>query len=62
MALDLADSLWLVDKHIGMETGTTSALAESGALCPLLCVPGIFFDKAAMQFTIKNDPSYPFRD
>ena len=54
MALDLADSLWLVDKHIGMETGTTSALAESGALARYFAAPGIFFDKAAMQFTIKK--------
>jgi iron complex transport system ATP-binding protein len=54
MALDLADSLWLVDKHIGMETGTTSALAESGALARYFASPGIFFDKAAMQFTIKK--------
>ena len=54
MALDLADSLWLVDKRIGMETGTTAELAESGALARYFAAPGISFDKAAMQFTLKK--------
>ena len=37
MALDLADSLWLVDKHIGNRHHIRAGRIRRS--CPLLCVP-----------------------
>lgn len=53
MALRLADRLWLVDKELGMRTGTPGELAESGDLERYFLRDGIFFDHEAMTFRIK---------
>ncbi|MDE7181010.1 MAG: ABC transporter ATP-binding protein [Muribaculaceae bacterium] len=52
MALALADKIWLVDKKMGIITGTPRALAEAGELQRYFLRPGLTFNEATMTFSI----------
>lgn len=52
LALQLADTIWLIDKTLGIRTGTHRQLAESGDLERYFVGPGIRFDRTSALFTI----------
>lgn len=53
MALQIADNVWLVDKNIGVETGTPADLARSGALQKYFSGRDIEFNPATGLFDIR---------
>ncbi len=53
MALALADTLWLVDRQLGVGIGTPSELAESGTLQSYFESPGLIFDSVNLLFSVK---------
>ncbi len=53
MALQLSDNIWLVDKNLGISTGTPAELAESGQLSRYFHGDGIRFDKKKIQFDVE---------
>lgn len=52
MALQLADNIWLVDKKIGVVTGTPKQLAESGDIERYFQGPGVKFNRESIQFSL----------
>lgn len=52
MALQLADNIWLVDKNIGVVTGTPKKLAESGDIERYFKGPGIKFNRESISFSV----------
>lgn len=54
MAVALADRLWLVDRTLGVTTGTPRELADNGDLQRYFVRPGITFDPATMKFDITD--------
>lgn len=52
MALQLSDKIWLIDKKLGVRTGTHRELSESGDLEKYFVRPGICFDKTDGLFKI----------
>ncbi|MBD5340145.1 MAG: ABC transporter ATP-binding protein [Bacteroides sp.] len=55
MALQLTDRVWLMDKKLGVRTGTHRELTESGDLERYFQRPGIRFDKETGLFKIDRD-------
>ncbi len=55
IALQLSDMIWLIDRKMGITTGTHSELAESGALEKYFLRPGISFDAKDGLFKIDFD-------
>jgi iron complex transport system ATP-binding protein len=53
LALQIADCLWLMDRHEGLSIGTPAELAEQGLLGRFIERRGIIFDKDTL--TIKID-------
>lgn len=52
LALQLSDAIWLIDRELGVTTGTHRQLADSGHLERYFCRPGIIFDKTSALFRI----------
>lgn len=52
IALQLADTIWLIDKKLGVTTGSRTELSESGALEKYFVRPGIRFDPTDGLFKI----------
>lgn len=52
MALQIADKIWLVDKNLGVKTGTPAELAESGDLERYFHGPGIAFNYETGLFDV----------
>lgn len=52
MALQLSDRIWLMDKELGVHTGTHEELTDSGQLEMYFVRPGIRFDKRDGLFKI----------
>ncbi len=52
IALQIADDIWLMDKELGIKTGSHKELTESGDLERYFSRPGIFFDKTEGLFKI----------
>lgn len=55
MALQIADRIWLMDKRLGVSTGTHRELSESGKLEKYFIRPGIKFDKDSGLFRLDFD-------
>ncbi len=55
MALQLSDRIWLMDKEIGVTTGTHQELTNSGVLERYFVRPGIRFDRTDGLFKIIRD-------
>lgn len=55
MALQIADRLWLLDKKLGLKTGTPRELADSGVLEEYFLREGIEFDSGSLSFQIIGD-------
>ena len=56
IALQIADDIWLIDKRLGVRTGTHRQLADSGDLERYFSRPGIRFDRRDGLFKIHMDP------
>lgn len=52
MAMQLSDRIWLMDKKLGVRTGTHAELTESGDIEQYFLRPGIKFDKKDGLFKI----------
>lgn len=52
MAMQLSDRIWLMDKKLGVKTGTHEELIQSGDMELYFDNPGILFDKADGLFKI----------
>lgn len=52
MALQLTDRIWLMDKKLGVRTGTHKQLTDSGELALYFARPGIEFDPTTGLFRI----------
>lgn len=52
IALQIADNIWLIDKELGVKTGSHRELTESGALERYFSRPGIRFDSSDGLFKI----------
>lgn len=52
IALQVADSIWLIDRELGVTVGTHAELTQSGALEEYFMRPGIRFDRADGLFKI----------
>lgn len=52
LALQLADKVWLIDKRLGVVTGTPEDLSLSGSLADYFMRPGILFDDARGVFKV----------
>lgn len=55
LALQISDSIWLIDKNIGVETGTPEDLALSGGLERFFKREGIVFDPSEGVFKISHN-------
>ncbi len=55
MALQLSDRIWLMDKELGVRTGTHQKLTVSGDLKAFFTRPGITFDSDSGLFKIDLD-------
>lgn len=53
MALAMADSVWLLDRNLGVASGSPRLLAESGALENYFSAPGISFNPSNISFELK---------
>lgn len=52
LALQMADTLWLMDKKSGLHIGSPRELAEKGLLSSLIEREGITFDKNTLAITV----------
>ncbi len=52
MALQLSDKIWLMDKKLGVRTGTHRELTDSGDLERYFVRPGIRFDREEGLFKV----------
>lgn len=57
LALQIADRVWLLSKHHGMESGVPEDLALSGAMEKFFSRRGVGFDRVSGLFRILSDPS-----
>lgn len=55
LALQIADSLWLLDRGLGLKTGTTHRLIENGDIGRYFDREGITFDHEKKSFVISGD-------
>lgn len=58
MALQLTDRIWLMDKKLGVKTGTHQELTASGDLARYFTRPGIEFDRSTGLFRITTPNSF----
>lgn len=56
LALQAADSLWLMEKDGGFTTGMPEDLVLNGTFEAAFARPGFFFDKSTGTFTIQSQP------
>lgn len=61
LALQIADRVWLIDKTLGVETGTPEDLALDGKLGEYFEHEGVTFDLATGLFRIDNRHKYEIR-
>ena len=54
IALQIADSVWLLDREHGLKTGTPRGLADDGSLGVYFDREGVRYDPAAGHFRILN--------
>lgn len=54
LALHIADRIWLLDKKIGLATGTPESLSISGKIAEYFDREGLTFDPISRQFQIEN--------
>lgn len=54
LALQVADTLWLIDKRLGVATGEPSALARGGVIARYFEREGVMFDARAGVFRITS--------
>ena len=52
LALQVADTLWLVDKQMGFTTGTPAELSRNGCIARYFKSPGLVYDADTMRFLI----------
>ncbi len=52
LALQLADTLWLVDKRLGFSTGTPSELSKNGSIEAYFGSPGLVYNADTMRFSV----------
>lgn len=62
MALQLSDRIWLMDKQLGVTTGTHAELTDSGALEQYFVRPGIRFDREEGLFKVDEDRELGIRN
>lgn len=55
LALQLSDRIWLIDRELGITTGTPSELAASGDTERYFVRPGIIFDHEEGIFRVNKD-------
>ncbi|MDR2860198.1 MAG: ABC transporter ATP-binding protein [Mediterranea sp.] len=55
LALQIADKIWLMDKHAGIRAGTPEDLALNGSLNNFFAGKGIIFDTDTGLFRIENE-------
>ena len=55
LALQTADTLWLMTRGGALQTGTPRQLADSGALSAFVERSGITFDKATLRMTVDRN-------
>lgn len=53
-ALQVADEVWLLDKALGLTTGTPQALSEDGSIERYFTAEGMTYDRASMSFRIDS--------
>lgn len=53
-ALSIADNLWLMDRTLGVVTGSPGELAEAGLLSKFINSPEIEFNSSDLQFYIRK--------
>lgn len=58
MALQLSDRIWLMDKELGVKTGTHRELVDSGDLERYFVRPGIRFNREEGLFKIDSELKY----
>lgn len=54
MALQLCDNAWLLDRRLGLVTGTPAALGASGAIGAYFNRGGVSYDASTLHFTINR--------
>lgn len=54
LAIQMADSIWLIDKGYGVNIGTAEELALSGSLEKYFCREGVEFDAERRSFRISD--------
>lgn len=54
LALQVADTMWLVDKKLGFTTGTPRELSDNGSIGTYFKSPGLEYDAGTMRFSIKK--------
>lgn len=52
-ALQVSEQVWLLDKHLGLTTGTPSELSASGCIERYFQADGMTYDRDSMTFRIK---------
>jgi iron complex transport system ATP-binding protein len=57
LALQTADTLWLMDREQGLSIGTPRQLADDGTLSRFVERPGIAFDRTTL--TVRIDTQHP---
>lgn len=57
LALQIADKIWLMDKHTGIRIGTPEDLSLNGSLSNFFARKGIIFDQDTGLFRIESDYS-----
>lgn len=55
LALQTADTLWLMDRERGLSIGTPRQLADDGTLAHFIERPGIIFDQATLTVKVKSE-------
>ncbi len=58
LALQTADNIWLLDKRLGMQTGTPKDLSENGAISRYFESKGITFDSSTGLFRIEHAANF----
>ena len=55
LALQTADTVWLMDRETGLHVGTPRELADEGALSAFIERPQVSFDRLSLTIKIKKD-------
>lgn len=53
LALQISDNIWLIDKKLGVTTGTASCLSADGSVGRYFDRPGVSYDPATRRFIIE---------